>query len=355
MRVSELKRTTLPQEIGTILDFVPIDQASRSDWLMLTEDGHIIRIDADSLAWTRVASSVILPEPDHEPWNNKALRPRLHASACGQFVAVVNDYGKQGLVIDLQRNVVTLKLNGGDYYSDTVPFSFAFVNVRGQVRCIHRTGWNRLDVSDPVTGELLSERGPTKYQKDESRPAHYLDYFHGALQISPNGTYVMSDGWVWHPIGVPATWHVEKWCFSNAWESEDGLSRRDICSRAYYWDHAACWIDEKRLAIGGIGDDDEEMIDGARIFDVTLPVTIGPTSQSDWNCPQEIAVIQGPAGLFFSDGTSLFSADSTGLSRWDIAGVGKTGHIAGFNPTKQHRGVRELVQLIDRVIVRWCF
>jgi hypothetical protein len=137
--------------------------------------------------------------------------------------------------------------------------------------------------------------------------------------------------------------------------AEDGPSKLDICARDSYWGHAVCWIDEKRLAIGGIGDgDDEEIIDGARVFDVTLPGAASPTWHSDWRWPLEIATIQGPAGLFFSNGMSLFSADSAGLSRWDIAGSVRTGHIAGFNPTQHHRGARELAQLIDGTLVRWC-
>jgi hypothetical protein len=345
----ELKKTTLPREIGAVLDFAPIDQAGHSEWVLLAEDGSLIRLDADNLAWKRVASSVLLPEPDHEPWNNQHLREHLHVSDCGRFAAVVNDYGKRGLVIDLQRGIVTRVLNGGDYYPDTVPFSFAFVNVNGQARCIHRTDWNRLDISDPATGELLSERSPTQYKEGEPRPPHYLDYFHGALYVSPNGTYILSDGWVWHPAGIPTIWNAENWCLSNTWESEDGSSKLDVCTREYYWGQAACWIDEKRLAIGGIGDDDEKMINGARIFDVTLPGTVSPARRS----PLEIATIQGPAGLFFSDGASLFSADSAGLSRWDIAGSVRTGHIMGFSPTRHHRGARELAQLIDGTLMRW--
>jgi hypothetical protein len=351
MQSTDLKKTTFPPEIGSILDFAPIDQATHSEWILLASDGNIIHLDVDSLEWKRVASSMLMPEPCHEPWNDRLLREHLHVSACGRFAAVVNDYGKRGLLIDLQHGVVTRTLSSGDYYPDTVPFSFAFVSVRGRTLGIHRTDWNRLDISDPATGELLSERGPTKHKEGEPQPPHYLDYFHGALHVSPNGNYILSDGWVWHPIGIPTIWHVENWCISNVWESEDGPSKLDICARDYYWDHAICWIDDKRLAIGGIGEDDEQMIDGARIFDITLPKAPSQTWHSD--C-MEIATIPGPAGLFFSDGISLFSAEPAGLSRWDIVGGVRTGHITSFNPTRHHRGARELAQLVDGELVRWC-
>jgi hypothetical protein len=354
MQTTEVKKTPLPADMGKILDFAPINQTSHSEWLMLMEDGSLIRLDADSLAHKRVASIVLQLEPDYEPWDNKPLRHHLHVSDCGTFAAVVNDYGKHGLVVDLQSGIVTLVLNGGDYYPETVEFSFAFVNVRGQVRCIHRTDWNRLDISDPATGELLSARGPTRYKGDVPCRPDYLEYFHGALQVSPKSTHILSDGWIWHPVGVPKIWNVEKWCLSNPWESEDGPSKRDICSRDYHWGHALCWIDEKTIAIGGIGDDDEIMTAGTRIFDITSTGKASDEWRSDKKWPLETATFHGPAGLFFSNGTSLFSADAIGLSRWNITSGVQTGHIPSFIPTRHHRGASELVQLIDNTLVRWC-
>ncbi len=354
MLTTELKQARLPADIGKIIDFAPINQAGHSEWLMLIADGSLIRLDADSLAYKCVASIVLPLEPDYEPWDNKPLRHHLHVSGCGMFAAVVNDYGKCGLVLDLQRGMVTQMLNGGDYYPNTVEFSFAFINVRGKTRCVHRTDWNRLDISDPATGELLSERRPTSYKDDEPRPPHYLDYFHGALQVSPKGMHILNDGWIWHPVGVPTIWNVENWCLSNPWESEDGPSKLEVCSRAYYWGHAACWINEKTLAIGGIGDDDNGMIAGARIFDITLR-GVASAEAPYANCESlETATIEGPAGLFFSDGTSLFSASTKGLYRWDISSGAKIGHIPDFTPTQHHCGANELVQLIDDTLVRWC-
>src|SRR5262249_48924840 len=154
---------------------------------------------------------------------------------------------------------VTLALDGGDYHPETVPFSFAFALVRGRLVAIHRAAWNRLDLSDPYTGELLSVRNPTGYQRGENRPVHYLDYFHGALYVSPNGIRILDDGWVWHPVGIPGTWSLEQWLSENVWESEDGTSRKVICSRDYYWDHAMTWLDDQRVAIGGLGEDDAYM------------------------------------------------------------------------------------------------
>lgn len=109
------------------------------------------------------------------------------------------------------------------------------------------------------------------------------------------------------------------------------------------------WLTDSAVAVGGIGDDDEVMIDGARIFDVTT--LADPTSR--WRQARELTCFAGPRGRFFSDGASLFSSDESGLSRWDPADGCRTGQLPGFCPTHHHRGAGELVQLADRVLVRW--
>jgi hypothetical protein len=218
---------------------------------------------------------------------------------------------------------------------------------------IHRTSWNRLDVSDASTGQLLSERSPTSYQAGEQRPEHYLDYFHGALYLSPKGTRILDDGWVWHPVGIPVVWSLDQWLSGEVWESEDGLTRREVCARTWYWDHGVAWLNEETVAIGGIGDEDNEIVDGVRIFDVT---SHGPASgewRSDWLWAREITALAGPAGRFFSDGKWLYSASESGMSRWDLKTGARTGHIDQFNPTHHHLGARELAHLSGALIVRW--
>ena len=320
---------------------------------MLAEDGNLFRLDAHSGESELVGRAEIPSETLEYPFDRHALRPHLHTSPNGQFVAIVNDYGRYGRVIDLRSGNVTLVLDGGDYYSETVPFSFAFACWDGQVVAIHRTAWNRLDVSAASDGRLLTARGPTGYREGEARPPHYLDYFHGALYLSPGGTHILDDGWVWHPVGVPAIWSLDRWLTEDVWESEDGASRRDVCARAYYWDHGAAWLNEATLAIGGIGDSDGEMTDGARVFDITSIGSAGPGWRSGWLWAREVTTFAGPAGRFFCDGRWLYAAVESGLFRWDPTTGNQAGHIENFRPTHFHLGSGELVQLSERVLLRW--
>jgi hypothetical protein len=112
-------------------------------------------------------------------------------------------------------------------------------------------------------------------------------------------------------------------------------------------------LDETIVVLGGIGDDDIEMIDGARVFDVTSIGNPGSRWRGDLQWARELLVFAGPAGVFFSDGTWLFSADEYGLLRWDPKDGAQTGRLEGFHPTHHHRSAGELVQLIDGVLVRW--
>jgi hypothetical protein len=343
-----LKTTALPKDLDTILDIAPVNHSSQSVWMMLAANGDIFRFNADTGQYSQVALSSVPVEPEDTGWITTRRR-RLHVSNRGEFVAVVNDYGRYGQVIDVRTGKVTLDLDGSDYHEETVPLSFAFAEVSTGVIAIHRTYWNRLDFSDPANGRLLSERGPTSYQSSEQRPDHYLDYFHGALHVSPSGKRIVDDGWIWMPVGVPQSWCLDRWFSENVWESEDGPSKIDVCYRHYYWDCSMVWLDDTRVVIAGIGDDDADMVDGARVFDVTA--SNGEAGfDNEWAL--EINTFVGPAGKFFTDGISLFSSNQAGLSRWSVEDGVRTGHLPDFAPTHHHRGAGEFARLSEDSLMR---
>jgi hypothetical protein len=353
----QLRTTELPDEVRDAADIAPLDLLPGSSWLILSGDGAIYRLNANSVDWSHVGKTTFVeaaqPLADQEERARiryrfpKATR-HFHASAEGRFAGVVNDHGRYGEVIDLVSGRVTMTIDGGDYHPETVPLSFAFARHDGRTVVIHRTKWNRLDVSDPRTGELLT---PRESPSADPRGDHYLDYFHGALYVQPENEYVLDDGWIWHPLGVPTVWSLSRWVRENAWESEDGPTKRDVCPRDSYWNHGMCWLDSKRLAIGGIGDDDVEMVEGVRIFDVT---SLEPSRSDQWGglYAKELATVPGPAGRFFSDGRRLFASGEQGLSVWDLTAGKQLGVVEGFRPTRHHRGARELVELADHKIVR---
>ncbi|NNN32261.1 hypothetical protein HLK59_18220 [Streptomyces sp. S3(2020)] len=332
----------VPPGLGAVTDLAPVGDRDRPAWLALDEDGTISRWDVAAGRHEAVGTTGVEAEDDREPWDGRPCRRRLHASHDGGFAAVVNDHGRFGEVIDLRTGEVTVELDGGGYNEETVPFSLAFARRHGRCVVVHRTDWNRLDVTDPQTGASLTDRSLPE-------PEHDLDYFHGALYVSPDGRRILDDGWVWHPAGIPVVWDFDPWVEGNVWESEDGPSRLDVCDRGYAWNHAMTWIDSVRVAVVGLRDVEGVMPSGARIFDTRRTVRSGPRRPE----AVELLAFEGPTGPFFSDGTHLFSCGDTDLSIWDPA-VGKLlGTVPGFSPTHYHPGARQFVQLADGVARHW--
>jgi hypothetical protein len=144
---------------------------------------------------------------DHDDWRGWQSRTRapraLHVSPDGRYAAVVAVHGSSGVVIDVERTTITMRLDRGDHHVHACRFSCAFFRSGGRTLLVHATDANRLEVSDPATGELLTERGPPPpWTGYGTAPPHHLDYFHGALLVSPDGEWIADDGWAWHPYAA---------------------------------------------------------------------------------------------------------------------------------------------------------
>jgi hypothetical protein len=100
-----------------------------------------------------------------------------------------------------------------------------------------------------------------------------------------------------------------------------------------------CWTGEKLLAISGIGSDDEAMLDGVRIFDVSTG--------------SEVAAFAGLAGPLFAAGGYLFAAAPDGLQVWDASTGERTGTVPGFVPVAHHQAARELAAVGAGLLHRW--
>jgi hypothetical protein len=328
--------------VATRMPVAPLDLAAVPDrpdeWLLL-DRGRVLRWNAGTGQILRSARLRPPVSGVDKPWNDRQPRLRVHAAPGGRFAAVVVDYGRHGLMLDLDRDQITMQLDRGTYHPETTPYPVTFAAVDGELVLVHATDWNRLDLSDPATGALLTPRTIASPTNDEPRPAHDLDYFHGRLHLSPGGRWIADDGWVWAPVGVPRLWNLYRWRLRNPFESEDGSSAHSLCQRDYHWDSPMCWIGEDRLAISGIGGDDLALISGVRIFD---PVTGAETAR-----------FAGPSGPLHSDGTRLYSATPTGLHIWDPDTGHRTGQIPGFSPTHHHPASHELAASHDTTLLRW--
>ena len=344
--VGPVTEVGFPAGRAAIADLAPLVDEAGPGWLVLDAGGVISRWDLAVGTCEALAMASVPGEPGHRAWCGHELRRRLHASTTGRFAAVVNDYGRLGEVIDLRAGQVTMTLDSGGYHAETVPFSLAFARHHGQDVVIHRTDWNRLDVSEAASGRLLTAREPTGYRAGEPKPAHYLDYFHGALYLSPDGARIVDDGWIWQPAGIPMAWELAAWLEGNGWESEDGPTKVDFCWLEE-WDRAFTWIGNHRVAIEDTGDGESPAC--TRVFDLAQAASPGSGRARQ---AAEIAVLHGPEGRFFSDGATLLSSSEDGLSRWDPFTGARTGFTPAFSPAYCNPATRELAELTDARVRR---
>ncbi|WP_129517869.1 hypothetical protein [Burkholderia stabilis] len=323
-------------------------QADYGHLLMLTADGALYGVDLNTRQLTGLGIVSLPPLP--APAANTAFGTaayRLHGSSDGKYAAIVIDYGRQGIVVDVATGAPTMQLDGGDYYPHTVPFSACFLRRRDRTIFVHRTGWNRLDAADPATGLSLTAREIAPYAGD-NRPAHYLDYFHGRLVPSPDGSRLFDDGWVWHPLSVPRAWSVDDWLDANPFESEDGASVVGLTQRDD-WDTPACWIDNRHIAYWGLaGWDEDEFTEtgqgpGVRVLDTTRAMQ---------SRDRRIAMPTEPdrIGDLFSDGASLYVATSTGTTVWNVASGAPLGQLPGF-VARRHDPVRGSLIAFDAATI----
>jgi hypothetical protein len=318
----DVSRHALPAALAPMVDLAYAPGSGA--WYGLRGDGVVHRLGGD---WSGAGVAAEAGD-DHGP------AARLAVAMTGRFVAVTDEHGRRGLVVDAASAAVTIRLDPGGDHEESAPCSVAFARLGEREVLVHRTAWNRLEVSDPATGERLAGGEPI--------PEHHRDYGHGRLHVSPGGGRLLDDGWVAHPYGLPVTWSLAEggpsWCM---------LDRRES-----YWDHGMCWIDDQRVAIEGIGLADDHMVAGARVFDVTRR---SRESTPRWPAAVELTQFPGPTGDFFSDGVRLFSSAADGLSVWSLADGARIAHLEGFRPRHHSRATGQLVELGADELAVWSY
>jgi hypothetical protein len=243
-----------------IWDIQPIEGAPGNVWLALTSKKKLVQIDFEQ----RTLKTLCTVLKGKINWQHKVV---LHVSRNGQYAAVANLRGQYGVLLNLCTARETLRLDRGQYHTAHSHFSIAFAEIDDKTILVHATDWNRLTISDPATGQELTAREVPLWQKGEPPPDHYLDYFHGSLVVSPDQEWIADWGWFWHPLGILRCWSLKKWLYENVWESEDARKRKGLCFRSYYWDGPMCWMDSSRLIAWGYGEDEEDLIPAATIYD----------------------------------------------------------------------------------------
>lgn len=293
-------------------------------WMAIAGEGALWRLDLD-LDGGRAERVAVL-----DPSAIDVGGPHVLAvAASGELVAVAEARGRRAVVLEAAGGRELLRLERDAYHPEHCRFPLGFFELDGRLLLVHATEWNRLDVCDPRTGARLTERPSPTYARGEPQPPHYLDYFHAGLVISPDGRRVVDNGWVWHPYGVVRVFDLHRWVTTNPWESEDGPSVHTLCGRSYYWDGPVAWLDERRVAVWGDGDDETELTPAALIFDA--------------DTGEELSRFHGPPEGFAAVAGQLIAFDRRGTSVWDPTTGERLHHDGSFSAHAAHPRSGELV------------
>lgn len=329
-----------------IVDIQPLPAAVTSVWLALTADGGLYTIDllhdVASLV-ARCALEITYLPLDAAP--HRQEKTSLSISRQGEMAAVVQNGGLQGVVLDLRTGDELMRLQRTDHFAGASAFPLAFIEVEGRTLVIHGTQWNRVDVSDPRTGQLLTTREIQWEQTLPSqRPAHHLEYFHGRLLVSPRQEWVADDGWVWHPFGQPVVWNLQAWLHGNVWETEDGPSLKQLTHRDP-WGQPLCWCDDRMLAVWGYeegGTLDSNGLGGYGEDPRLVPAVLlfNPVSGD------EVRRFAGPRGMLFYDGYLFSCSTMVGTQIWDIETGERLHHDPVCRPTRYHPTAKTFLTLL---------
>jgi hypothetical protein len=107
----------------------------------------------------------------------------------GSYRVIYEKLGTKGLV--LRGNRCIREINRSFYHAHVYEYPVAIVDLPdGVVGLIHCPDeYNRLEIEEIESGVRLT-----------SRPGKSPDFFHSRLQVSPSGKFLLSAGWVWHPL-----------------------------------------------------------------------------------------------------------------------------------------------------------
>lgn len=324
--------------------------SDRDRWIGLTLDRRLVELDLDRVddhGFPELTVLAHLPtdlgvagEAERDAADAVAatepVELTLHLSRDGKLAAVAQEgHGLRALIIDLETGAQLMELVRDTYCCEHSTHSIAFVDHDGRTLVVHATQWNRLDVHDPRTGVCLTARDSPVYARGEPSPPHYLDYFHCGLFVSPDQRRIVDNGWVWQPDGVITTWRIDDWVTKNAWESEDGPSKKQLLWRGE-WDEPMCWIDDTHVAIWGYGQD-QRLVAAVRIFDADAG------TQVRW--------FPGPRGELVFDRV-LVSLDASGAAVWNVERGTRLCADTGVSPTRYHPSAKTLIRFDGHEIHR---
>ncbi|CAN5505537.1 hypothetical protein BH10ACI2_BH10ACI2_09820 [soil metagenome] len=243
------------------------------------------------------------------------------SSVGGDYVVLSERFGTKALL--LKYGQIVREINRSYYHADVYEYPIAFLAHESEpLKIAHcPDGYNVLQIEDFETGEVIDWK--------DGEPT---DFFHSRLQLSPNGRWLLSAGWIWHPLDAielfdlsvePPKRYTPFW---NGNLPDIGL-----------WEvNNAIFLPDSNLLMSGTGDQDKE--DGSDeislvVFD-TEALEIRFRSVLDAPTGSMFAVDGNHALAFYEYPRLLDIHSGSVVASWPTISTDKTNSSISFHDTK---------------------
>jgi hypothetical protein len=207
----------------------------------------------------------------------------------GIYAFIYNKKGTKGLL--LKNGELLREINRSYYHAEDYEYPACFLTHKnGETYLIHCPNeYCRIEFENVETGEIITNISARK-------PS---DFFHSRFEISSNNKYLLSKGWVWHPLSVITIFDIEE-CFKNPLLLDKSENGPNVGSEI----NTASFISENEILIGS---SEEEP------YDEDLAEILPQNSIAIWNV--ETNEISKPTKLNFEFG-NLFAINKK--YTWDL-------------------------------------
>jgi len=184
------------------------------------------------------------------------------SSPSGEYSVIYTRLGTKGLV--LKNGRLIREINRSFYHADVYEYPIALVRLKNGREAIAHCpeDYCQIDIDDLETGARLTA---AKNRKSK-------DFFHSRLSVSSNGKYLLSAGWIWHPVDAVQVYDIEAALLEPSYLDGDGLGFNDWADDGV----SATFLPGNQIAISVVGleHEDGEVLskprpDELRVYDLT--------------------------------------------------------------------------------------
>ena len=162
---------------------------------------------------------------------------RAVASPSGAFQVIYSEHATKGLILD--RGEQVREIDRSYYHAAAYEYPVALGRLADGREVIAHCPqeYNRLQIDELHSGDRLT-----------IRDGDSEDIFHSRLAFSESGRWLLSAGWVWHPLDIAEVFDV-----ASALSDPASLDRQGVVpSSVWNWSteiESACWLPGDRLVI----------------------------------------------------------------------------------------------------------